>query len=482
MHRRDFLKAGGLSVAAGWGCDLSKRSRSANRPSVLFIAVDDLNGWLGCLGGHPHAVTPHIDGLASRGVLFSNAHCQAPICGPSRTSLMTGLLPSTTGVYGQIQDDRLRAAHPKIREGLFLPEYFQQHGYHTMGIGKLFHQHAPDGVFADSGGREAGFGPTPPEHFVWDQEKTGTDWGVYPDRDDAMPDYRSAQWAIERLGRSYDVPFFLGVGLLCPHVPWYVPQKWFDLFDLEALSVPPYLPNDDDDIPPIGRDLAAVPMMPTTEWAIKNGEWKRIVQAYLACVAFTDHYVGQMLNALARSAHAGHTYVVLWSDHGYHLGEKNRFAKQSIWEESTRVPLIVAGPGIDGGHVCSRPAGMIDVYPTLLDLCGLPPNSSNEGRSLRPLLDDPRADWPHPALMTYGRNNHAVRTEHFRYIRYEDGSEELYDHRHDRHEWKNLAGLDEHRQTIERLKDYLPRLNARWSPESRYDWNPYLTEHRKRNL
>ena len=332
MNRRSFLKNAGLLTASPFlpaSC-ISKKKH----PNVLFIAVDDLNDWIGCLQGHPNTKTPNMDELAARGTLFSNSHCQAPLCGPSRASLMTGLLPSTTGIYGQIKDADIRQSNAATQACTFLPDYFRKNGYKTMGIGKLFHQHTPKGVFEISGGRVPGFGPKPPKRMKWegksgpDHGGTSTDWGAFPDTDEEMPDYFSAQWAKTRLAENHDRPFFLAVGFLRPHVPWHVPQKWFDLFPVENLEMPPYLPGDDDDIPDIGKRVADVPMMPTTEWAIQTGEWKNIVQAYLACVSFVDYYVGEILDALKKSVYAENTIIVLWADHGYHIGEKNRFAKR----------------------------------------------------------------------------------------------------------------------------------------------------------
>jgi iduronate 2-sulfatase len=320
------------------------------KPNVLMISIDDLNDWIGAMGYHNKNVTPNIDKLARKGILFNNAHCQAPLCGPSRASIMTGLRPSTTGIYGMIDDNDIKEAVESLgHQVTFLPEYFRQNGYKTMGVGKIFHSHAPDGVFDESGGRIGGFGPSPSEHFHWDQPKTSTDWGPYPSNDEEMADYKSAQWTIDKLQQEHDRPFFLAVAFLRPHVPWYVPEKWFEKHPLSSVQTPPYLPGDMTDIPAIGADLASVPMMPTTDWAIKNKQWENICQAYLACISFVDHYVGQVLNALENSAYKNNTIVVLWSDHGYHLGEKNRFAKHSLWERATKVPLIIAGPNLPGG-------------------------------------------------------------------------------------------------------------------------------------
>ncbi len=452
------------------------------RPNVLFIAIDDLNDWVGCLDGHPNAKTPNIDSLAERGVLFTNAHCQAPICGPTRASLFTGLYPATTGIYLQIDDPDIRDSSPATKVATFLPDYFEQHGYKTMGVGKLFHQGDKAGVFQEYGGRFEGSGPKPKKRFHYDPKwfgkpgSTQTDWGAYPERDDQMPDYKSAKWAIERLNRTHDKPFFLAVGFVRPHVPWYVPKKWLDMHPIEGIKTPPYKPDDFDDIPEMAARVADVPMMPTTEWMKETNQWRAAVQAYLACTTWTDHWVGEVVRALENSPYADNTIVVLWSDHGYHLGEKNRFAKQAIWERDTRVPLIIAGPGVEGGKRCARPVGLIDLYPTLLSMCGLPGNPQNEGRDLSPLLEDPGREWNHPAITSYGPVNHTVRSDRYRYIRYEGGAEEFYDMKNDPNEWTNLAGDPGYADEIAAHRKHLPKNPAPLAEKSRYGINEYFKE------
>lgn len=447
-------------------------------PNVLFIAIDDLNTWQGFMG-HSYAQTPHMDKLAQAGTYFSNAYCQAPLCGPSRASLMSGKRPSTTGIYGQIQDVNLREAHPLLEELEFLPEYFANRGYKTMGIGKLFHQHAPEGVFELSGGRVSGFGPKPEKRFKWDQKGTSTDWGAFPKVDSLMPDFQSAEWAVDRLGEDHDRPFFLAVGFLRPHVPWYVPPKWFESYPLTQSFTPPYQENDQGDVPEIARRVAEVPMMPTTEWAKEQGEWNAICQAYLASVSFVDAQVGKVLKALESSEYADNTLIVLWSDHGYHLGEKNRFAKHSLWEPATHVPLVFAGRGILPGQTCEQPVQLLDLYPTLLELCGLPPNSQNEGTSLVPLLYNSRYFWPYPAITTYGKGNHGIRWGNYRYIRYEDGSEELYDLASDPNEWKNQALNPYFKKILRQFRGWKPSRNEAWSSMSNYSVIPYFKEQKE---
>lgn len=479
-----------LYAAIGAGTNDSGDDPVVDPPNVLFIAVDDLNTWLGCLGGFSHTKTPNMDKLAAQGVLFSNAHCQAPLCGPSRASLMTGLRPSTTGIYGMIPDDSIRSENLATKDIIFLPEYFRNHGYHTMGIGKLFHNHSPTGLLDESGGRVKGFGPFPEERFVWDgygtsdrenYGRTSTDWGAYPAADSLMPDHQSADWVIDRLNRKYDRPFFLGIGFLRPHVPLYVPQKWFDMHPIEGIELPPYHPDDLDDVPPVALQINDLPMMPSTDWAIENGEWKNIIQAYLACISFVDHQIGRVMSALENSVYADNTVIVLWSDHGYRMGEKGTFAKHALWEPATNAPLMFVAPGLPKGKVVDSPAEMLSIYPTLLELCGLPAYKRNEGKSLVSTMQSETEDTTAFAICTFGMNNHTVRSDRFRYIRYEDGGEEFYDHSTDPDEWTNLANHPDYRDEINALREFLPKRNANWDPHSSYKFQPYFVDQKARS-
>jgi len=478
-----------LVVSSGCNPKTQEENKGQNPPNVLFIAVDDLNNWLGCLNDYSNTKTPNMDRLAAQGVLFSNAHCQAPLCGPSRASIMTGLRPSTTGIYGMTPDDKIRSDNPATRDIVFLPEYFGNHGYHTMGIGKLFHNHAPAGLFDESGGRVKAFGPYPEERFVWDgfgtsdrknYGRTNTDWGAFPESDTLMPDHQSVNWVIERLQKDYDQPFFIGLGFLRPHVPFYVPQKWFDLHPIEGIEVAPYQPDDLQDIPPVGLKINDLPMMPSTEWAIENGEWKNIIQAYLACVSFVDYEIGRVMEALEKSKHAENTIIVLWSDHGYRLGEKGTFAKHALWEPATKAPLMFAGPSIPQGRIIDEPVELLSIYPTLLALSGLPAYERNEGKSLLNVLKNGKMDPKSVAITTFGMNNHGIKTKESRYIQYEDGGEELYDHNKDPNEWTNLANHPEHKALKEKLQEFLPTVNAPWDPSSNYKFQPYFVEQKAR--
>jgi len=426
----------------------------AAKPNVLFIAVDDLNDFPTFSQRYPDAKTPNMDRLAQRGTVFTRAHCQFPLCGPSRASLMSGLLPSTLSYDSHMKDDALRARAGEMGTKL-LHIYFADQGYRTMAVGKICHHHVPSESVDASGDRGSFHAGTGRLRQNWHQEGTSTDWAMAPERDELLPDHDAARWAVEQLQREHDSPFLLMVGFLRPHVPWYVPKKWFDLYDKNELTLPPYRPDDLDDVPEMAKRISILKQMPRTDWAIANDQWRNIVHAYLACITFTDHQVGKVLEALNNSPYRDNTIIVLWSDHGYHMGEKNTFQKQSLWERASHVPLVIAGPGVKARQRCDRIVSLLDLYPTLLDMCGLPANPKNEGHSLVPLLRDPGRDWPYPAIIGWKENSFAVQNERYRYIRYGDGTEELYDHQTDPNEWTNLADKAELSQIKEQLAKHL---------------------------
>lgn len=264
------------------------------------------------------------------------------------------------------------------------------------------------------------------------------------------------------------------------HVPLYVPQKWFDLYPIDEVDTPPYNANDLNDIPPVGLQINDLPMMPTTTWAKETGHWKEIVQAYLACISYVDHEIGRVLDALENSKYANNTVIVLWSDHGYRLGEKETFAKHGLWETATKAPLMFAGPNVPKGKKIDAPVEMLSIYPTLLELSGLPTYDRNEGKSLVDMMQNNIGVEDAYALTTYGMHNHAVRTANFRYIQYEDGTEELYDHSNDPNEWYNVVHKSEYKEKIEHLKALLPKTNVKWDAESTYKFQPYFVEQKKR--
>jgi arylsulfatase A-like enzyme len=440
----------------------------SNPPNVLFIAVDDLNDWVGYTGTHPDARTPNIDALAERGTAFTQAFSQYPLCGPSRASLFSGMLPSTLDVFGQPRPDTVVSDAAAKHNSALLHSYFSQNGYKTMGVGKLLHRHLPEGSVDVSGDR--GDWDTMPDgkEVQWVSDRTLTDWAVYPAPEEEMSDAMAAQWATERLAEDHDSPFMLMVGFLRPHVPWYVPQQYFDAIGpAELVSYPPYKEDDLDDLSAYSIGLNFIDHMPRTEWARETGVWQDAVHAYLASVNFADHYVGQVLDALEASPYADNTIIVLFSDHGYLLGEKNTFQKHSLWERANKVPLIIAGPNLPEGQRRSQTVGLIDIYPTLLELAGLPANPVNEGHSLAALIGDANAPWDYPAITQFRRkgddeierSGQAIQSGPWRYSQYADGSEELYNHEDDPNEWTNLAApelADPHRELMDKLSAQLP--------------------------
>lgn len=457
-------------------------SQIPDRPNVVFISVDDLNDWSGCLGNHPHVSTPHIDGLATRGILFRNAHCQAPICAPSRASVYTGMNPHSTGIYYQQHDREIRMSSTPAAEAVYLPDFFESFGYKSFGVGKLFHDGDAAGVYDVYGGvfPEMRFGPKPEERVHYDPRwfsetrGTATDWGPMDMDDSEMSDYKIAEWAVQVLGQDHQAPFFLSVGFIRPHVPWHVPSKWVEMFPLEEMVLPPYHPDDLDDVPEISRRIHEMPAMPHTEWLIKEELWESMIQSYLACMAFMDHQVGKVLHALEESKYAENTVVVLWSDHGYHLGEKGRTCKHSLWHRSTHVPLIFAGPGIPRDTFCNAQVGLIDMYPTLTEWCGLEENRANEGHSLAPLIRNPGMKWEHPVYTSYGYQNMSLYLGDYHYIHYLNGATELYDLDVDPNEWTNLANDPQYKRVIEEFEQALPSEYAAVSPYSVMRVNDYV--------
>lgn len=495
---------------------------ASERPNVLFIICDDLNDSVEGMGGHPQARTPNVDRLAEQGVMFTNAHNPQPWCAPSRASLWSGLHPVRSGYHGRGHWRR----HPVLRNTVTVMEHFKNNGYRVYGTGKLFHNRQEDKSIYTKYKYDADFGPWPwdgkrrrehPDlaclfetHYVNNLPRLhdaphmqtfgplssvpefapapdagipgfrGWSLGrkpfryVDPHDRDLMPDELSARWAIEVLRRRHAGPFFLAVGFNRPHVPMYAPKEYFDLFPLDEIHLPPYL---SDDLRDCARALFDADRKGWQNFRLLHaagGErmWKRWVQAYLANVAFVDDQLGKILDALERSPYAGNTIVIFTSDHGFHMGEKDWLFKNSLWEESTRVPLVVAAPEVaKPGRRCAQPASLVDMYPTLIDLCGLPvdPNARGnghalDGHSVRPFLQHPEggpSDGPSAALTMLGSGHFSIRTCRWRYTLCKSGEEELYDHANDPHEWHNLAARPEMAPRKRELREQLRQLTGR---------------------
>ena len=445
------------------------------KPNVIFIAVDDLNDWVGYLGGHPQSKTPNIDKFAKKGVSFTRAYSSAPLCNPSRVSLLTGILPSNSGVYGN--QENFREYLPNV---ITLMQYFKKYGYITMGGGKIFHRYNhigdsaswdqyfiiktdmrnPRNINSKFNGRDKSL-----------PHKNLFNWGPIDVNDEEMSDVKVTKWAISEIQKEHEKPFFLAFGFTKPHLPWYVPRKYFQKFPLDEIIFPIVSEDDLNDLPPFGKKLAKeiyqvssgknsnVTGLSEHKLVVENNQWKKGVQAYLATINFADKYLGEFLDALDKSKYADNTIIVLWGDHGWHLGEKQHWRKMALWENSTRTPLIIYHPNkIKNNTVINTPISFIDIYPTLIDLCGLPPKKNGlDGKSFFQLLKNPSLNWDKPVLMTFGQGNHAVRTSRWRYIQYYDGTNELYDHNNDPHEWVNLSGNNNYIKIIEELKKHIPK-------------------------
>ncbi|HCP83689.1 MAG TPA: iduronate-2-sulfatase [Planctomycetaceae bacterium] len=445
------------------------------RPNVLFLAVDDLNDWIGVLGGHTQAKTPNLDRLAKRSVLFDAAYCAAPLCHPSRTAILTGLRSSTTGIYGNRTWFR---DHPDYKDWVTLPQYFRRYGYKAWTGGKIFHQaqgkfsdpESWDGQYSKSMGTQA-----PPEnqrylHGMRDQFENKIlarliDWGPIDIPKEETRDWRTVAGAADFLKQAHEKPFFLACGVYRPHLPWYAPREFFEMHPLDEIEEPPFLASDLDDIPARGRVMAGV------EFDIiqKAGKWKEGIQGYLAATSFADACIGHVLDALDSSEYRDNTIVVLWGDHGYHIGDKRHWAKSALWQQTARTPLMVHMPAALSGsaepQICTRPVSLVDLYPTLVDLCGLPVRDGLDGRSFAKLVREPQTEWPYAAVITHSPFwhgvNHAVRSEQYYYIRYRDGGEELYDMTTDPNQWLNLASDPAYSDEIGELKRWLPKTNAK---------------------
>lgn len=447
MTRRGFL----LAVAA---------QRSA-RPNVVFIVADDMNDY-GFMHALPGVQTPHLDEFRRSAITFERCYCAAPACVPSRAAFLSGLFPHVTGSYLNGSDPWGKAPFDTTES---LPECCKASGYLTFGRGKQFHAPVPPEREKEMWSNDAwkgGFGPFPPEK----DQVLGQWWGhtAWEGPDDDFPDVKNAAAAVEFLSAAHDRPFFLLLGLWRPHTPFTAPKRFFELYDPARIPLPPgFRAGDLDDVPEAGRKLARV----WGERFDKNGagdekSWREFVHAYCATTSFADWSVGRVLEALDKSPYADNTIVIFISDNGYHCGEKEHWEKTTLWEKSALVPMAIRMPGRrHAGKRCGRTVGLIDIYPTLADLCGLrKPKHTLSGRSLRPLLENPQAKWDHPALTTYGEGFASVRDERYRYIRYPDGTEELYDHKVDGHEWTNLAGEARHAAAKQRLRALVP---AQWA-------------------
>jgi len=439
------------------------------RPNVLFIAVDDLNNDLGTYG-HPLVRSPNIDRLAGRGVRFDRAYTQFPLCSPSRTSLLTGLRPDSARVYDL--RTHFRSTVPQV---VTLPQLFRQNGYRSARVGKIYHYNVPSGIGTDGLDDPASWDTVvnpigrDKEHEETITSPTGRplgaaiSWREGPGTDEEQTDGKVATAAIRLLEANRGRPFFLAVGFFRPHTPYVAPKRYFDMYPLSTVGAPPDPTADLTDVPPAALWVA------TPNYALPADTLRRAIQAYYASISFMDAQVGRVLTALDSLGLTENTIVVLWGDHGYLLGEHGQWQKQSLFEPSARVPLLIAAPSVRGGAASSRIVESLDVYPTLAELAGLPAPKQLQGRSLRPLLADVEARWPYPAYTQVRRGTgpgmfmgRSVRTDRWRYTEWDEGrrGSELYDHVVDPQERTNLAADPRHAATVAELRRVL-RAGAR---------------------
>jgi arylsulfatase A-like enzyme len=459
-----------LIVFSGLGLiSFQSMAQSTQKPNVLFITIDDMNDWTTVFDKSNPIKTPNIEKLADRGVFFSKAYCSSAACNPSRASVMTGTRPHKTGIYGNRSD--WRGTLPNIKT---VQQHYKDNGYFVCGAGKIFHHHK-DWAYHDNASFHdylmMSINEPYPDKKINGFEEYGsrnTDWGAWPDDIKKTADYRTTEYAIQKLQQDYDQPFFLNVGIYKPHSPFFAPQEFFDKYPLHDLEMPELLKDDCNDFPEGARKL-----MEKSKWFWSGmmkamddnpNAYREYIQAYQACATFADDMIGKIIDALDKSPNKDNTIIVLWSDHGFHLGEKEHFEKFALWEKTNHIPFIIIAPGITKpGTVIEKPVDMTVIYPTLADLCGLEIPEHTDGFTLLPLLKDNSISIP-PALMTYMKGNHAIRTERWRYIQYADGSEELYDHKNDPNEWFNVAGKEENKIVIEDHKKYIPKNNAEQVP------------------
>lgn len=448
--------------------DEASSTRSVDPPNILFIAIDDMNDWTGFLGGHPQSKTPNMDQLAKKGVNFINAHCIAPACSPCRLGLLYGVEPFNSGLYPFYNHDEIPSS--VLGKYKSLPKLFRENGYRSFGAGKIFHgsksykedwndylkqsgkalKYAPENGYQQGKSKKMAFCPT-----------------TNPLED--HPDYQVASYGIDVLKKQHDKPFFLAVGIVKPHLAFVCPQEFFDLH-AGPIEKPLLRYTDLSDVPWVGRSMAKL----GDDLKFRSDKsWERVRRSYLACISWADYNIGRVLDELEKSPYADNTIVVLWSDHGYHMGEKRSFRKFSLWEESTRVPFIIYDPrpGKMSPGNSAEAVSLINVYRTLGEMAGIDVPEYVDGKSLAAQVKDPTMSVAAPAITTWGRGNYTVRDDQWRYTRYFDGSEELYDHSSDPQEWNNLAGNQDKAAIKSRLASHLPKNEAPQVTQGRALWN-----------
>ncbi|MDN5210763.1 sulfatase [Fulvivirgaceae bacterium BMA12] len=434
------------------------------RYNVLFLIVDDMNDY-GFYHGFPKVKMPYLDAFKKTAITFERAYCASPVCTPSRAATFSGLYPHNTGAYFNGSDPWNQSELLKSVETM--PECFKRNGYTTFGRGKLYHAQLEEGRIENNFDNRplygGGFGPFPDE----DHQIKGKFWGYQSFPDSLFPDVKNAEAAIEFLKKDKDKPFFLGLGLWRPHSPFTAPQRFYDMYDIDEIEFPAGFKKDDTtDIPELSKTL----LDPFGRFPVSGlttpDKWKEMLLAYNACNSFADWSIGRVIKELDNSKYADNTIVVFWSDNGYHCGEKNHWEKNTLYEQAALTPLAIRIPGSEtNGKIITAPVSLVDLYATLIDYCGLnSPKNEIDSKSLRPLLENPQANWEHPAITTFGEGSVSIRSQRYRYIQYVDGSEELYDHNSDPYEFKNIANETALSSIKTNLRRYIPKKFAKELP------------------
>ena len=495
-----------ISFGVFTSCD-EVQEKSAVPPNILMISIDDLNNWIEPMGGHPQAITPHLSSFAEESVMFSNSYCASPSCNPSRTALMTGKHPYVTGLYSNPQIWR-----HVLPDEVTLPEYFKQAGYWVGGAGKNFHNNMPDPrswdeyypskirhmpeyflPVYDSSSDSKHFAKTDNELReddpkgvtfnmpVFNKMYIAFDFEPLPFKTEETGDYSSVEWISNQLKKKHDKPFFLACGLYRPHLPWYVPQEFYEKFPLDKVQLPKIYDNDWADLPELAKKTAS-----RGEYHRHVTEarlWKSAVRGYLASINYADNLVGKLLKALEESEYSDNTIVIIYSDHGWQLGEKQHWRKFALWENVINTVLMIKVPkaadrlpvGSQNGYTCERNVSLVDIFPTLTELCGLNQKEGITGNSLVPLLEDPSIEWDFPVITSLGDNHYSVRKDQWHYINYDDKEEELYNLSEDPEEWQNLAGESSYDDTKQKLKKLIPQNRHKFVRTDRILWKDVLS-------
>lgn len=449
-------------------CTNSKQEVLIEQPNVLFISLDDMNDWVEPLGGNGQSITPNISAFGDESVVFTKNYCASPGCNPSRSAILSGLHTYTSGMYSNYQDWR---EVPQLINTKTLNQEFRQAGYFTAGAGKIYHYDQVDTLGWDDYFPSIK-NPMPKDNFPEKRPANMPafpymygmfDWAGLPISDEETGDYKSVNYIISQLEKDHDKPFFLGCGIYRPHLPWYVPQKYFDKFPLDQIQRPKVLEGDTTDLGPVAKELISRGGN-YHKHVVEADQWEKGIQGYLASVNFADEMVGKLLEALSESAYAENTIVVIWSDHGWQLGEKNHWRKFALWENVNRSVLMIKVPkgvkalpeGSQSGKTLNI-TSLLDIYPTLAELCGLKPEKQLDGQTLLPILKNPDVDLDRAAITTYDYGSYSVRYQNWHYIRYIDDSEELYNLNTDPEEWNNLAEDESFVGLKSQLQDYIPK-------------------------